>query len=69
MTTQVYTTQAEQLAGFVVRTYYDELSLAARLQLKIRTLAAWLLPRLLGILVLGIYPTSLMGLIQTIAVP
>ena len=45
MTTQVYTTQAEQLAGFVVRTYYDELSLAARLQLKIRTLAAWLLPR------------------------
>ena len=40
MTTQIHTAQAEQLAGFVVRTSYDELSLAARLQLKIRTLDA-----------------------------
>jgi 2-methylcitrate dehydratase len=40
MTTQIHTTKAEQLAGFVVRTSYDELSPAARLQLKIRTLDA-----------------------------
>lgn len=40
MITQIHTTQAEQLAGFVVRASYDGLSQAARLQLKIRVVDA-----------------------------